>query len=75
MPEDEEVSRKAYLVVATVRAAMKNGSRHYNAAGDLLETEKAVLTCLVEEGTVTIDARFRREVTTTEAELTALLRN
>lgn len=49
------VVEKAHALIAGVRSALRDGVRHYNKWGRLLETEKEVLECLVNEGKVQVE--------------------
>jgi hypothetical protein len=63
---------KAKLLLASIRAALANGCRHYNKAGTLLATEKEIVACLQAEGGVMIDETDRKHVTTVQAEMAKL---
>jgi hypothetical protein len=65
---------KAYLLIASVRAAMKNGCRHYDPeTGELLASEAQVLRCMRNKFAVRVDESDRTEVTTPEQEMCSLL--
>lgn len=65
--------QQAVLLVASVRCALINGCRHYDKAGNLLGTERAVLETLGKEGRVTIDASDRVERTTDGEQLALMM--
>lgn len=67
-----EAYENALLIVASIRSALKNGAKHYNASGRLLTTEKEILHCMRYHGRVTVDEREVISVTTPEAELIAV---
>lgn len=70
-PTNEDL-HKALWLIASVRAALKNGIRHYNEAVELLEDEKAILIA-IQQGPVNIDTAQRKQVTTDESELAIIL--
>jgi hypothetical protein len=45
----------ALLLIESVQSALKGGTRHYNKAGKLLETDIEVLECLRDEGEVLLE--------------------
>jgi hypothetical protein len=55
----DAVVEKAHALIAGVRSALRDGVRHYNKWGRLLETEKEVLECLVTEGKVQVEPENR----------------
>jgi hypothetical protein len=60
------------LIVASVRAALKNGCKHYDDAGVLLTSERDIIVCMREAKVVTIDESQRQQVTTVEDEMRLL---
>jgi hypothetical protein len=50
------------LLVASVRAALMNGIRHYSLEGCLLETEEEILKALSTDGEITLDERNRTKI-------------
>lgn len=44
----------ALALVEATASALKKGVKHYDAAGKLLTTPLAIITCLAEEGAITI---------------------
>lgn len=61
--------KDALLILASVRAALRNGVLHYNKAGKLLETDLEILQTMRDEKSVRLDERFVVIVTTPEEEL------
>lgn len=53
---------KALILTASMRAALRNGVKHYDDKGNLLTTEKDILECLMSEGAVEIDETERVEI-------------
>lgn len=48
-----EATDKALLLIAEIELALKRGTKHYRASnGELLETPRAILEALLEEGTI-----------------------
>lgn len=66
---DEEVRENALVMIASLRAAMKNGVKHYSVAGKLLTTELEITEALQRDGRVEFDVTDRVERTTGAAEL------
>lgn len=60
---------KALLVIASVRAALKNQCRHFDKDGRELKTGKEIIDALTNGRFVRIDETDRKENTTTEKEL------
>lgn len=50
---------RARILVASIRAALINGCRHYDGAGRLLETEREILEVLCAEGGIVVDESGR----------------
>jgi len=50
---------KALFLIAAVRVALKAGTKHFNKRGKELRTARAVIRCLVEEGSVQVEAPKR----------------
>lgn len=74
MPEEKKTDEElAFIIIASVRAALKNGCLHYSLAGRLLTTEKDVLDALRLDYGIHVDVRLRVEVTTVDRELEAFL--
>lgn len=61
--------KDALLLLASVRAALKNGVRHYNRAGELLETDLEILQTMRDEKSVRLDESYVVILTTPEEEL------
>lgn len=61
-----EIDHEACLLIACVRAAIKNGVKHFDADGNPLTTERAILEVMARsgKGTITCDDRGRVPVTT-----------
>lgn len=55
-PQDYDT---ALTLIASVRAALRNGVRHYDLAGRLLETDSDVLVALQRDGRINLDERAR----------------
>ena len=49
----------ALALIASVRAALQNGVRHYDLAGRLLETDSDILVALQRDGTINLDKTAR----------------
>lgn len=64
-----EVHEKALLMIASTRAALKNGVLHYSVEGQLLTTELEITEALLRDGRVVFDVTDRVEHTTDAAEL------
>lgn len=60
---------KALLLIASTRAALKNGVKHFDKAGNLLNREDEIINALTRDGGITFDVRERIQVTTDEEEL------
>lgn len=56
----------AIIMVASVRAALRNGVKHFDREGYALFDEKEIIACLREEGAVLLDASERVEMVTVE---------
>ena len=69
MPDDATVHEHALRCIASTRAALKNGVRHYALDGRLLATELEITEALQRDGRVELDATARVERTTVAAEL------
>jgi hypothetical protein len=69
MTDDEDVHEKALVMIASVRAAMKNGIRHFAVDGTPLMTELEITDALIRDGRVEFDVTDRVERTTEEVEL------
>jgi len=46
---------KAAMLIAGIRSELAAGTKHYNKEGKKLITEKEILECLLEEGSVLIE--------------------
>jgi len=57
---------EAIILMASARAALKNGVKHYNKKGDLLRTEREIVECLLLEGEVSFDEGERIQRVTEE---------
>jgi hypothetical protein len=64
---------QVYLLIASVRCALKNNVIHRNRNGDELTSATDVLVALTEEGAVDMDISQRIENTTVEEVLTEML--
>lgn len=71
---DLTVEERGHVLAACIVAALKNGCRHYDAAGHLLESPASIVHALASGTGVTVDERDRRDVTTVEAELERMRR-
>ena len=69
MSDDATVHEHALRFIASTRAALKNGVRHYALDGRLLATELELTEALQRDGRVELDATARVERTTVAAEL------
>lgn len=69
----EAVQDQALLFIASIRAALKNGCKHYDESGKLLTTEKQILEAMM-KGAVLLNDRDSVQVTTVHAEFAALKR-
>ena len=70
-----DAEREAALrIIANMRAALKNGVRHFDLRGKFLATELEITDALQQDGRVTFDATARVE-RTTEAKELALARS
>lgn len=45
----------ALILIAEVRAALARGTKHYNRAGKLMTTDKEILECLLDEGSIVFE--------------------
>lgn len=59
----------AFLLIASVRAALKNNVRHYVENGRLLQAEVEVLEALKEQKKIVLDESERIPITTELEEL------
>lgn len=50
-----DIVDNAVLLITEVREALAAGTKHFNKAGKLLETEIDIITCMKEEGGVTFE--------------------
>ncbi len=55
---------QAVLMINAVRNELSAGTRHYNKAGKLLETEREILECMLEEGGVVFEPAAQGKETT-----------
>ena len=57
MPEPPEMTarQKALILITEIDRALARGTKHFNKAGELLETRLEVLTCMIDEGGVTFE--------------------
>jgi len=51
----------ARSLILAVEQELVLGTKHYNAAGDLLETVKEIVDCLLDEGSVTLEPTPERK--------------
>lgn len=59
-----DILEEALMLLASVRAGLANGVRHYDQRGRLLDTDEDILQVLINDGTVTLDdTDFHRVVT------------
>lgn len=65
---------QALLMIASTRAALKNGVKHFDKAGNPLSTEEEIINALIRDGEVEFDVRERIQVTTDEEELVLVKR-
>lgn len=63
---EDNTFEMALLTLASVRAALANGVKHYHPDGHLLNTDKDILEALVLGAKVTIDERDRVNRVTAE---------
>ncbi len=68
MPTNDEL-KEARILIASVRAALKNGCYHFNRDGRLLENELEIIEAMARGEEVEIDESDRIEITTPEKEL------
>jgi hypothetical protein len=68
----DEAHKKAFLLVASVRAALKNGCKHFAEDGRLLGTELEILKEMKTLRPITVDESQRVVVTTVEKEMEKL---
>ena len=66
------IEERAHLLVASIRAAMKNGCQHRDAAGKDLTDVRDIVTAMLSSEGVMVDERERVQVTTVAAELEAV---
>lgn len=52
----DETMDKALMLIRAVESELRQGTKHYNAAGALLRTPREILLCLTDEGCVTIES-------------------
>jgi hypothetical protein len=52
---------QALLMIQAVRSELLAGTRHYNKDGKLLETEREILQCMVDEGGVVLEPTEERK--------------
>lgn len=69
MAVTEETFEDALLILASVRAALINRTKHYTKDGRLLGTEKEIMETLLSAGEITVDVNDRLELTTDEEQL------
>jgi hypothetical protein len=67
-----KVLEQAYLILASVRAALRNGVKHFSLAGVLLRTEEEVIKALIADGQITLDISQVVQITTELEELKAI---
>lgn len=65
---------QALLMIASTRAALKNGVKLFDKAGNPLATEEEISNALMRDGEVNFDVRERVQVTTDEEELVLVKR-
>jgi hypothetical protein len=63
------VQPKALLLLASVRAALLNGCRHYDKRGRFLRTELQILSALMADGKITVDESMRVDRTTVDEQM------
>lgn len=59
----------ALLLIASTRAALKNGVKHFSKTGVQLNTVDEILTVLKRDGSIIFDNLARQQITTDEEEL------
>jgi hypothetical protein len=64
-----KILENAYILLASTRAALINGVKHYSLVGNLLKTEKEILKALRRDGKITFDINERIQRTTAEEQL------
>lgn len=69
--EDDTKIRLALLTIASVRAARKNGIKHFDQQGNLLQTDEAIIKAML-VGPLTLDASDYHPVTTMDDEINAI---
>jgi hypothetical protein len=69
MTDEEDVHEKALVMIASLRAAIKNGVRHFALDGTPLTTELEITNALQRDGRVEFDLTDRVERTTDAVEL------
>jgi hypothetical protein len=65
---------QALLLIASARAALKNGVLHYDVGGRPLTTEREIFATLQRDGSITFDTSNRVQRTTDLAELEGVCR-
>ena len=64
----------AYLLIASARAALINGVKHYDKNGKFLETEKEILETLFKDHAIQFDTNERIQRTTDEEQLEIVMK-
>lgn len=49
------VKEKADLLLKCIRSELRMGTQHWNKAGKLLTTDREIIECMLEEGSVTFE--------------------
>lgn len=62
----------ALLMIASTRAAIKNGVKHFDLAGNPLNSEMEIMRALERDRKIVFDTNSRVQVTTDEVELELL---
>jgi hypothetical protein len=59
MSDDCKKRQLAMLMIDEIEKSLARGTKHYNKSGKLLKTPKAVLECLLKDGSV--ELKYRKE--------------
>lgn len=58
---DNDIRRKAILLLDAVRTELALGTKHYDKNGKLLSTDKEIIECMLTEGGVNIEPAEERK--------------
>jgi hypothetical protein len=57
--ENLSVEEKAWIFIEDMKRALKNGTKHYDIHGKLLETEREIAEALLKDGRITFNSGRR----------------